>query len=153
MTLYLVQHGKCVSKDEDPQRPLSNMGIKETQKIARLASDGGVQVAAIRHSGKLRARQTAEVMAAALMVDDVEKMEGLNPLDDVHNIAREGARHERYMLVGHLPFMERLASFLISNNQERGIISFQNSGIVCLEYDGKMWHIRWTLVPNFKISC
>ena len=150
MLLYLVQHGKCLAKDEDPQRPLSSTGIEETRKIAVMASDGGVSVAAIRHSGKLRAKQTAEVMAAALSVNDVAKMEGLNPLDDVRNIAREIAKHERHMLVGHLPFMDRLISFLITKNQEHGFVSFQNSGIVCLELDSKMWRIRWTLFPDLS---
>jgi phosphohistidine phosphatase len=151
MVLYLMQHGKCLSKDEDPQRPLSDRGVEETRKIAEIAHSGGISVAAVRHSGKLRAQQTAELMAVALRVDDVEKMEGLKPLDNVVNIASDIAKHKRYMLVGHLPFMSRLTSLLLTNNQEHEIVSFQNSGIVCLEYD-HIWRIRWTLFPDPVIS-
>jgi len=54
------------------------------------------------------------------------------------------------MLVGHLPFMERLASFLITGSADKPVIRFQNSGIVCLEKetDAGHWTIRWTLFPR-----
>jgi phosphohistidine phosphatase len=54
------------------------------------------------------------------------------------------------MLVGHLPFMERLAALLVTGSQEQPVIAFQNSGIVCLnreEFSPK-WVIRWALVPK-----
>ncbi len=34
MKLYLVQHGKALSKEADPQRPLSEEGIREVKKMA-----------------------------------------------------------------------------------------------------------------------
>jgi phosphohistidine phosphatase len=34
MKLYLVQHGKAKSKEEDPDRPLSMDGLEETKKVA-----------------------------------------------------------------------------------------------------------------------
>jgi phosphohistidine phosphatase len=54
------------------------------------------------------------------------------------------------MLVGHLPFMERLAAQLVAGSQATPIIKFQNSGIVCLDrVEGAItWVIQWALVPN-----
>jgi phosphohistidine phosphatase len=54
------------------------------------------------------------------------------------------------MLVGHLPFMERMTSFLITGSTENPVFKFQNSGIVCLDQDPetKSWFIKWTLMPN-----
>jgi phosphohistidine phosphatase len=54
------------------------------------------------------------------------------------------------MLVGHLPFMERLAALLVAGSQEKPVIRFQNAGIVCLDRDASRvnWVVRWALVPK-----
>ena len=59
MALFLVQHGKSLSKDKDPKKGLSEKGIAETERIAKAAKGHGVHVLRITHSGKTRARQTA----------------------------------------------------------------------------------------------
>jgi phosphohistidine phosphatase len=52
------------------------------------------------------------------------------------------------MLVGHLPFLSRLASLLMVSNTEAGIIRFQQAGIVCLaQVDGK-WAVNWVMPPE-----
>ena len=66
MALYLVQHGKSLPKDVDPDQGLSEEGIAETKRIADVASGYRVKVSLIRQSGKKRARQTAEILAEAL---------------------------------------------------------------------------------------
>jgi phosphohistidine phosphatase len=66
MAVYFVQHGKSLSKDIDPERGLSDEGRAEVGHIAKVARDYGVHVAEIRHSGKKRAQQTAEIFASAL---------------------------------------------------------------------------------------
>lgn len=114
MILYLVQHGKCLTKDEDPGRPLSDTGREQTRKIAEIIAGAAIPVMAVRHSGKLRAKQTAELFASVLGVSDVKTIEGLQPLDDVDVFARKLAGYDRCMLVGHLPFMGRLTSFLLT---------------------------------------
>ena len=54
------------------------------------------------------------------------------------------------MLVGHLPFMERLTSHLITGSSENLVFKFQNGGIVCLDQDPgtDTWFIKWALMPN-----
>jgi len=62
VNIYLMQHGKPVPKDKDPEKPLSERGRDEVQNIAGFLKKAGIQVEAVYHSGKTRARQTAEIM-------------------------------------------------------------------------------------------
>jgi phosphohistidine phosphatase SixA len=89
MARYLVQHGKSLPKDADPEKGRSEDGIAEVREIAA---------------------------------------------------------------VGHLPFLQRLASYLITGATDILIFKFQNAGIVCLDKDNgtSNWHIKWTLMPNIR---
>ena len=151
MALYLVQHGKSLPKDVDPDQGLSEEGIAETKRIADVARGYRVKVSLIRQSGKKRARQTAEILAEALSpANGVAEVSGLKPMDDVAVCAATLDAAADIMLVGHLPFMERMASYLVTGTMEKPIFRFQNSGIVCLEIDPQSgsWIIAWTLMPN-----
>ena len=151
MALYLVQHGKSFSKEEDPEQGLSPEGIADVNRIAEVAKGYSVSPAAIRHSGKKRARQTAEIFAEALLRGEKpEEASGLNPLDDVAAVARELRNEDNLMLVGHLPFMERLTGYLVTGSTETLVFKFQNGGIVCLDKNtgSTNWFIKWTLMPR-----
>jgi phosphohistidine phosphatase len=153
MALYLVQHGKALPKDQDPQRRLSDEGHAEVHMIAKLAGKHGVAVSRIEHSTKARAKETAGIFASALNPEGgVGEREGITPNDDVTALKDELAPTDNLMLVGHLPFMERLASYLITGSPEPPVIKFQNSGIVCLDKDpdAANWFIKWTLMPDIK---
>ena len=150
MALYLVQHGKSLPRDIDPDQGLSEEGVAETELIAGVAKGYGVAVSLLRHSGKKRARQTADIFASALHpTGGIRETAGLKPLDDVAAMEEMIGSEEGVMLVGHLPFMERLASHLIIGTAERPVFRFQNSGIVCLEKDKEAdcRVITWTLMP------
>jgi phosphohistidine phosphatase len=151
MALLLVQHGKSLQKEIDPEQGLSDEGRTETGEIASVARERGVRITRIVQSGKKRAAQTAEIFASALQpADGVQEGVGLNPMDDVTAFAEKIAASEDVMVVGHLPFMERLASFLITGAADKKVIRFQNSGIVCLgkDADADHWTIQWTLFPK-----
>jgi phosphohistidine phosphatase len=153
MALYLVQHGKSLPADIDPEQGLSTEGAVETEHAARMAKDSGLKVKAILHSGKPRACRTAEILAASLTPPEgIKQAQGLNPLDDVAPWKTCLDPSADLMLVGHLPFMERLAALLISGSHERPVIKFQNSGIVCLDREPSSirWVIRWALVPQMR---
>jgi len=50
--------------------------------------------------------------------------------------------------VSHLPFLEKLASFLVAGDQEKSVVKFPTAGIVCLEKGGnEKWKIKWKLFP------
>ena len=151
MALYLVQHGRSHPKDVDPDQGLTEDGRAEVQRIADVARGYGVKVRMILHSGKTRARQTADIMGAALApADGVKAKSGLKPLDDVTALAGLVDAAADVMLVGHLPFMQRLTAWLITGSIEPPVFQFQNGGIVCLKEnpDAGGWVIAWSLSPN-----
>ncbi|ACL04505.1 phosphohistidine phosphatase, SixA [Desulfatibacillum aliphaticivorans] len=151
MAVYLVQHGKSLPKDQDPDQGLAPLGIEESERIAGVAAGYGVKVLQIRHSGKTRALQTAEIFAKAFNPPDgVQETAGLKPMDDVAAFAPMLEDNPGLMIVGHLPFMERMASYLITGNPDRPVFRFQNAGIVCLDKhpDAGTWVVKWALMPN-----
>ena len=148
MNLYLVQHGKAKSKDENPDRPLTDEGRKEVEAVMFLMMRYNViMVSRVLHSGKLRAAETAQLIGAKLDVD-VEESDGLSPTDDPAILAdRLAADTEDIMIVGHLPHLPRLASLLLSGDPDAGIVEFSNGGIVCLNNDDGNWVLRWSVPP------
>lgn len=150
MKLYLVQHGEAKSKEQDPDCSLTDNGIKQTKKIASWFGKQALPVSEIYHSLKKRADQTAEIFENRLAPSNgVNAMAGLKPNDDVLPIAEKlEETSEPLMIVGHLPFLNRLASFLVAGEQEPGIISFTNSGVVCLDRQNDSWAVAWIMVPD-----
>ena len=151
MRLYLVQHGEAKREEEDPSRPLTDRGREEVRRVAEYAARVGVKVDRIIHSGKLRAAQTAEIMAEALKPPKgVEGADGLDPLADP-KIWAERLRGvgEDLMIVGHLPHLSRLASLLLTGREDLEPVKFRMGGLVCLERDeaGK-WSVLWAIRPE-----
>jgi phosphohistidine phosphatase len=156
MNIYLVQHGKPVSKEEDPKKPLSKEGVEDIKKTAvYLKKVGGIRVKEIFHSGKTRARQTAEIMCSGLIPGkEPQEKAGLAPLDDVKIISGEIAKMRNdSMFVGHLPHLARLASYLTTGNVSGSVVGFQQGGVVCLKYNDEEenWTIAWMLVPEIIV--
>jgi phosphohistidine phosphatase len=151
MALFLVQHGKSLPKDIDPEKGLSEEGTEDVKRISDVAKSYGIHVSSIKHSGKKRARQTSEMFASDLNPEGgVEVSLGMNPLDDVVPFASTLTPNADIMIVGHLPFMERLTSYLTTGSPDNTVFKFQNGGVVCLdkEPDADWWVIKWTLMPN-----
>ena len=152
MNIYLVQHGKPVSKEKNPDKPLSDRGRDDVGKMAGFLKKAGVQVKTVFHSGKTRARQTAEIISSKINPDkESQKREGLSPLDDVKVIAEEIKQgHEGFMIVGHLPHLGKLISLLITGSDSSQVVSFRQGGVVCLRTnEGELnWAIAWMLVPE-----
>jgi phosphohistidine phosphatase len=154
VNIYLVQHAKAKSKEADPSRPLSEQGTADAQRVAALAGQLGIELAQIRHSGKLRAWQTADILDQALHPPgSVIEISGLGPLDNVEPIAGEVASStEPLMLVGHLPFLSRLTSELVIGDSSKTVVSFQNAALVCLESGEAGWEVSWILTPTMAAA-
>jgi phosphohistidine phosphatase len=119
------------------------------RRVARRLSEAGVRVQGIEHSGLIRAQETAEILAEALG-GSVAAAPGLGPSDEVASVAgRFGERtEESLMLVGHLPFMERLAAYLLSGDAEAEMLHFRTGAVACLSDDGGHWVLEWFLMPD-----
>ena len=151
MKLYLMQHGNAMSKKENPERPLSKQGIKDVEKVSVVLNrlDLASQLSEIRHSGKCRARETAEIAARRLgLLEKVSAVGGLLPNDDVLPVAATLQQEENdLLLVGHLPFLSRLASQLLCGNPESEFFQFQQGGVLCLSRQDDSWKLCWMLIP------
>jgi len=107
-----------------------------------------LKVDAIWHSKKLRAAQTADIIAEILSCGKIQGREDLNPLDSVEKLPEEIlASKMDIMIIGHLPFLQKLAGRLLTGSEESEIIVFKNSGVVSLDYDEK-WKIDWLVSPE-----
>jgi phosphohistidine phosphatase len=151
MSLYLVQHGKSLPKEVDSEQGITDQGRIEVQKVAVKAREMSVSVARIIHSGKKRALQTAEILSRHLTPGRAAVAhEGLNPVDNAAAFALTLSGSENLMVVGHLPFMERLAAQLITGSPHKPVIRFRNGGIVYLEFEKERmtWVILWALLPE-----
>ncbi len=135
MRLYLVQHGEAVTKDVDPDRPLSEDGKRDVQLLGAWLAQRGMRLSRVVHSGKTRARQTAAGLAAAVAPDlAVETLAGLAPKDPVEPLLTtiDGWTEDDALVVGHQPFMGKLLSALL-NCGERSLVAFRPGTLVCLE--------------------
>jgi phosphohistidine phosphatase len=119
MIVYLVRHGDAVPEEKDPARPLSAKGRAEVEATARKLGDEGARVEEIWHSGKLRAKETAELIARILNVTKVIEKKGLKPDDPVTPIAELLRKTNKTILIaGHLPFIPKLIAVLRTEKGE-----------------------------------
>ncbi|MFO7968384.1 MAG: phosphohistidine phosphatase SixA [Archaeoglobaceae archaeon] len=151
MKVYLVQHAEPKPKDEDPERPLSEKGEDDLKKMTSFLKGKGIRVGKILHSGKLRARQTAEIFSGVIDSGGVEEVEGLKAKDDPEFWGSKlKTGNEDVMLVGHLPHMGKLAGLLVADDSESNVINFQMGGVVCLtnENEEGSWSVHWMVTPQ-----
>jgi phosphohistidine phosphatase len=150
MPVYLVRHGKA-SKDTsiptDAERPLTKRGRSDVEAIARFMAGARIEVHQIRHSGLVRARETADILGQYLKPPGgVIPVSGLHYADPVDGLAHDlHLETQSVMLVGHNPFMERLVAAMLAINQERTPVGFGTSSTACLDYVEGAWSVKWVL--------
>jgi phosphohistidine phosphatase len=154
VTLYLLRHGEAVPAKTDSERPLSEGGRRDIDTMAAMMGRLGAQVPVIYHSGKTRARESAEIVASRLGPrPEVEVMRGLSPNDDP-DMAREfvQAVDRSVMLVGHLPNLPRLTSLLVTGDPDRRMVRLPTAGLIALEREGTSWHLLWLASPETVVA-
>jgi len=151
MKLLLAQHGVAQSKQQDPQRPLSEAGIADVNCVANFMHESGITVERVIHSGKLRAQQTAEIFAKVITTEEsIEVNDALNPNDDPTTFCNQIENSlQDTLVVGHLPFMSNFFSLLALNSKTNAIVSYQPGSVVCLEKnDEGFWLLNWMIRPE-----
>lgn len=145
--LYFVQHGLVLSKADNPERPLSEDGVRQTEMIAQQLLRANINISNIFHSGKLRAQQTAGIIASVLSISTMDAVDHLSPNDDT-GLIKAQLNIDQAMYVGHLPHLEKLVSGLVAGHESPAIMKFQNSAVVCLQQQDGLYHIAWYLTPD-----
>ncbi len=151
MHLYLVQHGAAKPESEDRERPLTDEGRRTVEKVTAWLKSAGVSVDRIERSDKLRARQTAEILAIRLNPPEgTRQVSGLAPNDDVGPIvSRLEKETKNLMLVGHLPHLSRLVAQLIGVPADQIVLQFRMGGVVRIDRnEAGNWVIQWAVVPE-----
>jgi phosphohistidine phosphatase len=134
--IYLVHHADAVPPSVDPQRPLSGLGRAHADLLAARAADRGVKPDVIWHSGKLRARQTAEAFwRTCNPLAEMSAIRGMQPADPPSWIRDQIVRETRaVMLVGHLPHLPRLFTLLVTGREDP-ILDFPLHGLIAIEIE------------------
>jgi len=149
VTLFLVHHGEAVGPEIDPRRPLSDEGRAAVEALAARAAEHGAKPAVVWHSGKLRAKQTAEAFwRACNALADFSATRDLQPDDPPHWIHDRLRGVTRDVLIaGHFPHLPRLLAAL--TNRDQGAADFPPHGIVALETKdgGVTWKEVWRIAP------
>jgi phosphohistidine phosphatase len=146
--LYLVHHGEAVGPEVDPQRPLSAVGRAEVDFAAAKAAARGADPAVVWHSGKLRAKQTAEAFwRACNALAELSATRDLQP-DDPPGWIRDRLRGETrdIVIAGHFPHLPRLLALLLGNVAGSSG-DFPLHGVVALTSDdaGETWKEEWRI--------
>jgi phosphohistidine phosphatase len=144
--LLLVHHGDAVAPGVDPMRPLSGIGRAATERLAALAAQKDVKPDVVWHSGKLRARQTAELFwKACNPFAPITAERGLLPDDPPQWIRDRLAGETRAVLIAsHMPYLPRLLALLTTGDDAR-TGGFPLHGCVALEPAGDLWTVLWKL--------
>ena len=110
MRIILVRHGAYTPADSDPDEGLSENGKEEVAALKAKLTAQSIHPTKIFASPKKRAQQTASILASGKDIETTDLLKGgENPQGIVdHIIGLDGT----IMLVGHNPFMERLATIL-----------------------------------------
>ena len=152
MRLYLVQHGDSVAKEIDPDRPLSDRGRADIQRLTDWLSSHNVQIAQILHSGKTRAKETAEILRPLLKSPgQIYEGHGLAPNDSPEAFLHQLRDAKKDTLVaGHMPFVARTVSQALTGAPDRQLVEFVPGSVAGIErVDGASWRLFMFARPEF----
>lgn len=151
MNLFLIRHAAAEDATPDESRRLTRSGRADARALGRfLRKSGAFTPDVIWHSTLVRARETAELLAAELRkAPKPVEVEGLAPEDDPAAFARRirGAAGA-LAVVGHQPFLGALASLLVTGTAEPSRFAVRKCAVLALEGEGRSWIVRWHLSPE-----
>jgi phosphohistidine phosphatase len=118
MELYLLRHAHAGDPGTwdgpDERRPLSDKGEKQADRLGRFLAGIGFQTDAIITSPKVRAAQTAKLVAERLgvPVGEDDRLGGEVSIGTLEAILRDAGDPARPVIVGHDPDFTDLVAIL-----------------------------------------
>jgi phosphohistidine phosphatase len=144
MKIYLVRHGESIFSGNDNKRPLSHQGRNDILNLANFIKPLNIVVKEILQSKKLRAKETAEILAPCIQHGAIQTNENLDPDSDPQIWFQQlNHQNEDLMLVGHMPFMGKLVALMISGFSDKNIVAMKTGTMICLEKIENEWIISW----------
>lgn len=148
LRLYLVHHAAALGPKEDPMQPLSLAGRTWADEAALEAARRGARPSIIWHSGKLRARQTAESFwRACNPLARFAAERGLQPGDPPAWMAdRLLAEDDELLIVGHMPHLPQLLRLLVAGDPHAPGPEFPAHAVIALDRHEGGWTECWRIV-------
>lgn len=153
MKVYLVHHALNLSKEEDPERGLSEPGRAQADRIGTRLKDAGAAPGRILHSDKKWTRETAERVASVLGLAD-KTAQAEYPIatgDPVEAFVAEIKSSDGdIMMAGHFDYLTRTASQLLCGDEKIQIVEFKpgNGTVFCLDGSGDDWTVTFGWRPE-----
>jgi phosphohistidine phosphatase len=140
MELYIVRHGIAIDREDpkcppDPERYLTEEGIKKTKEVAKGVAALGVEADVLLSSPYVRAMQTAEIFATALgyAKQKIRKTDLLLPGAEPSALFRELAKEKQsgsVYLFGHAPQIDALIAAAFGS--KRNLTSLKKAGVAAI---------------------
>ena len=154
MEIYLMQHGPNLSKDEDPEEPLSPDGKRQVSKAAKAIKRMGLKFDVIIASPKSRSQQTAALVAETVgfpveAIVETQKIKAMTPAEETIAYLAQFNEKDSILIAGHLPSLAEVASALLTSGSTT-TIQFERGGIGRIDVDKLPSHggkLRWYLTP------
>jgi len=149
MRLYFIRHGKASNMaDTDHARPLTEVGVERTQLIARVLLRLEVAPVRIVASPRVRAQQTAEIIAQTLVLS-FETSDLVNYEFDLSAVSEliSGLKPDsEVVFVGHNPSMSEVVQEMTG-----ATLSLKTSAVACVDVTPPgltLARLHWLLTPR-----
>jgi phosphohistidine phosphatase len=154
MLLHLLRHAHAGDPESwdgpDATRPLSEKGRAQAERLGSFLADIAFKTDAVITSPKLRAAQTAEIVAGHLGVNvhEEDRLAGPLDLETLEALLSRAGDPERPVLVGHDPdFSELLALLCDAEN-----VAMRKGSFAKIEVDRPLnaggGTLRWLIPPD-----
>lgn len=140
--IYLLRHGEAAKASDanvshDSERPLTPRGRERLERAARGIRSLGVALDRILTSPYRRARETAEIVAAALGTPEAlsteEALASGARWDEVKRALSRIEIRGALLLVGHEPDLSMMTAKMIG--AEGGSVEFGKGTLACVEFE------------------
>ncbi len=159
--LLILRHAIAMDRDEaaalslnDFERPLTDKGRERMEQIAEGIRHAILEPALILSSPLLRARQTAEILAAQYDKVDLEIIDELSPGHSLHQLIAVLQKQQvtaPLVIVGHEPSLSTFAGLLLCG-RPFSPLQLKKGGAALFEFnqriDSGCGNLLWSIPPR-----